>query len=479
MIAHLESLRTELATLSASAAHYRLLIEEVEQRQATVQATLDAVIFPILTLPPEVTTEIFLHCAVATLASRHDLGPPPKDILNLTGICRRWRNLALSIPRLWSTLNLDNLWHVAQEELAAVTDSWFSRAGALPLRLQWMGDVESETQESSETNAVLRRYAPRLQGLSLSVTSGRVCDLNDTLSFPLLQHLNLTTFGGASPSPAPPILAFRATPRLRHLHIYGISPPSLIGIRWELLESLVTSSVPPQKCLDVLRNAPSLLRYDFYGSYNNSYDADQGDVLHPRLTTLSLLGGDHEMMRYLTFPSLRELSLHLPHLDDGVFVQFLSRSRGELRNFEMTTNVVLSLSWFHHMMHLTILTLGELQVDSAQNLVRALNRHREHSFLPALETLTLKNWKSDQLDMQLVDTLASRSTAQEAKDDRPALTKLKSFKFLWTQRGRIVGTGLADMASLIRNFSASLRGLERQGMKLYIGTGDKNCLELF
>ncbi|KAJ7130982.1 hypothetical protein C8R46DRAFT_1327857 [Mycena filopes] len=419
MIAHLESLRTELTTLSASAAQYRLLIEEVEQRQATVQAALDAVVFPILTLPPEVTTEIFLHCAVPARAYRQQMGPPPKDILDLTTICWGWRNLALSIPRLWSTLKLNAPRHVAQEEMAAVAHSWFSRAGALPLGIQWMDDMERG--EAAEINAVLRRYAPGLQDLSLAVTSGRVCDLIGTLSFPLLRHLCLRTLGSTPPSP--PIMAFRATPQLRQMDLHEISPSSLIGIRWELLESLIMAG-DPHECLDVLRKAPSLLKCKFYDSESssNSHEADQDVILHPRLATLTLeLDNFHIVMRYLTLPSLHMLSLCCPSLNDGYFLQFLSRSRAELhlRSFELDSKTV-PVTGFQRMMHLTNLTLWELQVESRQNLVRALNRHHGQDFLPVLETLTLKDRLSDQLDMQLVDALASRSTAQEAKDDRPA-----------------------------------------------------------
>ncbi|KAJ7130986.1 hypothetical protein C8R46DRAFT_1235981 [Mycena filopes] len=463
-MAHVKNLRAELAALNASAAQYRILLEEVEQRTAAVQAALDAVIFPILTLPPEVTTEIFLHCAVATRASRHDLGPPPKDILNLTGICRRWRNLALSIPRLWSTLNLDNLWHVAQEDMAA------------PIR----GSVALEHCRCASNGWAT--WNPKHKNLSLSVTSGRVCDLNDTLSFPLLETLNLSHFAATIfLSTTPPILAFRATPRLRHLCIYGISPPSLVGIRWELLESVRTSLAPGDERLDIISQAPSLLKFEFYGQQHSYYEAEDV-ILHPRLTTLNLSNEwNHgiEMMQYLTLPGLRELSLGLPNLDDGDFIQFLTRSGGELRSFEFTMNMVLSLSWFLPMMHLSNLTLPRL-LGYKEDLLRALNRRHEHGFLPALEKLTLKDWMSGELDMPLVDALASRSTAQEATDQSPALTQLKSFKFIWTPiKLTMKESALVQMTPLIHENRVALQALERQGLEVYIGTEDKNYFKLF
>ncbi|KAJ7167736.1 hypothetical protein C8R46DRAFT_1350690 [Mycena filopes] len=373
-IAHLESLRTELAALKVSVAQYRLLLLEAEERKATVQAALDAVIVPILTsLPPEITAEIFLHYAVAVHGDRHDPRSSSKDNLNLTMICRGLRQLALSIPRLWATLSVYTPWNAPLREMTAVADAWFSRAGVLPLRLEWTG----KQRKSSEINVVLQRHAPRLQDLSLSVTLCRFCDLDSTLSFPLLQSLDLTDFARA-PSPAP-TLTFRATPRLRYLSLRAISPSSLIGIRWERLESWITAPLHPQECLDVLRKASSLLKYEFSGAYHDSYDPNQNAILLPRLTTLILFGVS-PVMRYLTLPGLRNLSLQLHRLDDEDLIPFLSRSGGELRSFKVRfrghdSDVGLSLAWFYHMMHLINLTLWELQVDpaSGRNLVLALN----------------------------------------------------------------------------------------------------------
>ncbi|KAJ7167731.1 hypothetical protein C8R46DRAFT_255959 [Mycena filopes] len=450
--------------------------EEVEQRKAAVQAALDAVIFPILTLPPEITVEIFLHYAVAVHAHRLDPRPPPKDILNLTMICRGWRDLALSIPGLWSILDARIMRRVpAQGEMAAVADSWFSRAGALPLCLRWMGDP-------AELDAVLHQHAPRLQDLSLTMAVSHVCDLVDTLSFPLLQTLNLSDFAAnILPSTTPPILAFRATPRLRHLYVYGISPPSLVGIQWELLESLRMSFVPGHQCLDIISQAPSLLKFEFYGQQLSHYEAED-IILHLRLTTLNLFnewGHGNEMLQYLTLPGLRDLRLSLPNFDDGDFIQFLTRSGGELRSFEFTTNMVFSLSWFLPMMHLSNLTLPHL-LEYKEDLLRALNRRHEHGFLPALEKLTLKDWMSGELDVPLVDALASRSTAQEATDQSPALTQLKSFKFIWTpMKLTMKESALVQMTPLIHENCVALQALERQGMEVYIGTEDKNYFKLF
>ncbi|KAJ7784080.1 hypothetical protein B0H16DRAFT_1491296 [Mycena metata] len=173
MISHQEKLRNELAGLKVSIAHYRSLLQEAEEREATIQAALDAYIFPVLTLPPEITTEIFLHYAFAVY-EEDEREPllPCRDILILTMVCRAWRHLALSAHGLWSTIDLGNFppSHKARREMEDIVDVWFSRAGAIPLSLHgWMGPIKKKT--SRGINTILQRHAPRLRDLHISSTS--------------------------------------------------------------------------------------------------------------------------------------------------------------------------------------------------------------------------------------------------------------------------------------------------------------------
>ncbi|KAJ7044900.1 hypothetical protein C8F04DRAFT_1069952 [Mycena alexandri] len=355
-----------------------------------------------------------------------------------------------------------------------IVDTWFSRAGALPLSFTWSGLVE---KEEAEINSILRPLASQLIDLRIRFSSAsRVSDLIDNVSFPLLQTLDLTGGSGIAPSPAAlPIFTFRESPRLRYLVLHGISPASLIGVRWERLERLSVTNV--QECLDVLSRCTSLLMYEPYGSSQNSYHADQQTISHPQVTNLVLASNNHEMLRYLALPALRDLTLCVQRLGDEDMLSFLSRSRGELRSFTVyyvgQGPLVLALPWFQYMMYLTILSLSELAAQSRTNFVRALNRQHDPGFLPALETLMLTDWKSDQLDTQAVDALHSRTASQEAERGKTALTQLKSFVFLWMPEGPYTADS-AGMKSLIRDHRVVLRDLEMRGMEVYVGTESKN-----
>ncbi|KAJ6543942.1 hypothetical protein B0H19DRAFT_1169064, partial [Mycena capillaripes] len=90
---YLENLRQELAELEISITRQRALLEELEERKSTIQAELDAFIFPIFlqyAFDEDHDEELFPCLAVHLLLS----------------VCRAWRTLALSVPALWATLDL-------------------------------------------------------------------------------------------------------------------------------------------------------------------------------------------------------------------------------------------------------------------------------------------------------------------------------------------------------------------------------------
>ncbi|KAJ7277518.1 hypothetical protein C8J57DRAFT_1009056, partial [Mycena rebaudengoi] len=92
----LDGLRDELAEVDSSIAHHQICLQELEARKATVQEQLAAYAYPILTLPLEIGSEIFLQCLPDMVYPIPSQAP-----LSLLGICRAWNTLALSTPALW------------------------------------------------------------------------------------------------------------------------------------------------------------------------------------------------------------------------------------------------------------------------------------------------------------------------------------------------------------------------------------------
>ncbi|KAJ7279589.1 hypothetical protein C8J57DRAFT_1570431 [Mycena rebaudengoi] len=75
------------------------------ERQELFETHLAPYTYPILTLPSEITSEIFLHF-IPVYPER----PDPRRIespTRLGQICRSWREIAFSTPRLWRAIKLD------------------------------------------------------------------------------------------------------------------------------------------------------------------------------------------------------------------------------------------------------------------------------------------------------------------------------------------------------------------------------------
>ncbi|KAF8175470.1 hypothetical protein K438DRAFT_1608588, partial [Mycena galopus ATCC 62051] len=57
---------------------------------------LDSIVYPVLSLPPEITSHIFIQ------SLPEDTRPSPRSApLLLVQICRSWRVIAIATPDLW------------------------------------------------------------------------------------------------------------------------------------------------------------------------------------------------------------------------------------------------------------------------------------------------------------------------------------------------------------------------------------------
>ncbi|KAJ6482722.1 hypothetical protein C8R45DRAFT_762502, partial [Mycena sanguinolenta] len=77
---------------------YKKKVASLEKKQAKLEANLSRVIYPVLTLPFDITSYIFVHC----LPAHGRVTPSPfRAPLLLTQVCRYWREVALTTCRLW------------------------------------------------------------------------------------------------------------------------------------------------------------------------------------------------------------------------------------------------------------------------------------------------------------------------------------------------------------------------------------------
>ncbi|KAJ7235695.1 hypothetical protein C8J57DRAFT_960662, partial [Mycena rebaudengoi] len=101
-------------------------------------------VYPVLTLPFEITSAIFLDCLPRSSYSGADSDNPMRlypsqdeaPVL-LTRICRDWRTIAISTPNLWTHLQIeldsdDGPGHI-NSTWVSLADIWLCRSQNQPL----------------------------------------------------------------------------------------------------------------------------------------------------------------------------------------------------------------------------------------------------------------------------------------------------------------------------------------------------------
>ncbi|KAJ7877814.1 hypothetical protein B0H13DRAFT_2546096 [Mycena leptocephala] len=259
------------------------------QRPELALEQLDSMVHPVLTIPPELTAEIF--------------GAP----LLLASICREWRFLALSTCALWTTIR-----HVSRKTKnpKKLVESWLSRAGDLPLDLSM--DARG-LKSAPEILAILAQRSSRWQNLKL-IWSQTLPFPNESLrgrlsSLKTLHFEAVDWFSGYID-----VTAFLEAPLLREASLGGLSLVQ-IPLPWSQLTGLDLFSTGKtcEKCCDILVQTTKLEELHVWPAFHSFVVSH---CILPCLKNFALLGhrslserGNSALLRYLTVPALKHLVL--------------------------------------------------------------------------------------------------------------------------------------------------------------------------
>ncbi|KAF5324059.1 hypothetical protein D9611_008344 [Ephemerocybe angulata] len=139
---YLETLRIGLSRLEDQARIVREATEgdigpdlELEELKLFIAAHC-ALLSPARRLPDDILREVFLNC----LPPNHNATFSPADSpVLLTHVSNRWRDVAFSTPRLWSTLHiplLSRLLDYSSNRMSTIKE-WMARSGSVPLSLSF------------------------------------------------------------------------------------------------------------------------------------------------------------------------------------------------------------------------------------------------------------------------------------------------------------------------------------------------------
>ncbi|KAK7062026.1 hypothetical protein R3P38DRAFT_2832947 [Favolaschia claudopus] len=459
-------LRARLAALDTQILQQRRALDELEQSRSDVERELFATAtYDVLTLPVEITTEIFLVChatgpSLLLPHGKHHGTPAP---LVLSAVCRGWRTIAHATPALWDSFRVDFQKFTSNTEAADILiDSWLARAQPHPLSLE-LQCLEVQGSFAS-VKALTHRWSQQIRSLTLVILAD-VHELGfDLAAFPILESVMLCC--ATSISPSIPVGVFQNAPLLHDIQLGWSLYPRQFQFDWEWKR--LTKFSGKLDSMELFALAPALV--ELTCTFLPALDASLVVTQHLTLESLTVADDDGDesldVLQYLTLPALRRLDIFDSKDNHDSLRLFLARSSPPLISIIVEMNEVCLDQWRKSLL-IVASTLERVELhgvhdsDAHQSLTDDFIRPLSDKCL-TIQSLTLKSAGECNADilMRLLYALSNRA--------------LKSFTFLWDLPPLLEQTAYEN--EILDTLSGHLCRLSRAGMDIYFGTEDKNYI---
>ncbi|KAJ7185217.1 hypothetical protein C8R46DRAFT_1185029 [Mycena filopes] len=382
---NLHDLRRRLSSLDA-------MIAVLSAEREKLQAESDAVVYPILSLPTEITTEIFLHSCGSGLPLQPD---PSKGPLLLAQICHQWREITIHTPEIWRSLHFTDFSSVELFKL------WLDRSGNAPLNLT-LHSWQSAQAEPLIAASILHAHHWQDVNFGLPLSSYPTLDLANT-SLPLLRSISLDILHRSGDDEAVTSeVALVNAPLVREAHIQTL-PHVKVDLLWFQITTLKLYSMDLTECVSMLRGCPDLVNLTVVTTAETAASAPL--VLHS-LETLECTPG---ILEHLTLPCLHRLGI-TQSVQPPVLNNLIRRSACPLRTLSLSCRdmpaetVIACLSAVpSSVTDLEVVALAPAQLLSALT---------PPDLLPNLKTLRFRGARPSSADYQdLIDALHVRLQA--------------------------------------------------------------------
>ncbi|KAJ6536757.1 hypothetical protein DFH09DRAFT_1178675, partial [Mycena vulgaris] len=362
-----------VAELEAQIVEQKLILDGLERKRRVTERELYATTYPVLTLPVEITTNIFIRCQCLpdpplfpcpfdedSTSMGHELRTMAPLIL--LEVCRVWRDIALDTPALWSTLNI---------RLNAFPNSVASEPG------QWSNLACTE----DHICAIVQRYSQRMSAPA---------------TFPLL-HSTILWCAEGPDAVATGFNVFANAPRLRTLvmdsETTATLPLDIFTPPW----SQLTKFNGIIKNLDLFALASNLTEAECFLTEHPEVSLT-AVITHSQLQSIAIYGFSWHhpaavFLQHLTLPALRSLNISVWESDNEnppslVFESFLQQSRPPLTSLSFNVTEFTFHNWAKCLACVAD-TLKNLEIRSLPNEV-LLNIFRSLD-LPNLRTISLSS----------------------------------------------------------------------------------------
>ncbi|KAF7295779.1 F-box domain-containing protein [Mycena chlorophos] len=322
------SLRLSIAQADADIDSLKTQLSQRLADKGDLEAKLAAVVYPVLTLPAELTAEIML-CTAAVSQSRFPV--------IVASVCAQWRRIALATPRLWTRFS--QAWPETNfADSFGALERWVQRSGTLPLDIT----LDLPLRESYKFWTLLIANIARWHRIDVSYPFAFL-DLRYKHSWSAMAIApSLSLAFDDNPSGLPELGHVDASvvPKWRSVFIGAM--PTLTRQRSldpTLLQSfrhvtmLALEQIPDSLFVSILQHTPELEYLRINGESDADDNAPVVPMAFPGVRTLNCSG--HTYLRYLTLPGLIHLVLdgHWHDLPSSAELErFFRRSRCTLHD---------------------------------------------------------------------------------------------------------------------------------------------------
>ncbi|KAJ7822054.1 hypothetical protein B0H13DRAFT_2127755 [Mycena leptocephala] len=297
--------RGRIADIGVQILELERSIRSLQNEKAVLQDRLDAYVYPVLTLPAEIVSEIFAHCVPV-----YPKCPPVTGLLSptkLAQICRIWREIAFSTMTLWRAVGVYEP-IARQSNLGAefhALETSLTRCGSFPLSIE----MEFGDPKQQGLPAFYRIIAAhRVEHLKLFGPLGSL----RYIERPLLSLHSLTigfSVGRDGVGDAPS--TFLAAPLLRKVAFQIYHDVFHYILPWTQLTVLIVGFIAPHECALLLNLATSLVHCGLTLSSSHALSlAPVVPLLHLQILVLQSYQEYYDgrgLLNTLTLPALRSL----------------------------------------------------------------------------------------------------------------------------------------------------------------------------
>jgi hypothetical protein len=316
---------------------------------------------PVLELPYELTSKIFVHCLPVHRRVRPQRQRAP---LLLAQICSHWRAVALTTPELWSSIYLEFVGNNYEglstmfdpdvepdvDHTCDLVELWLARAAGYPLSITlicrrrnfWLPDVRLPPDILS----VIAAHSAHWRRIELQISTQDLDDFNEIPGpFPVLRSfaVQLTNSGMLS---LPRVIAIGSSPNLSAFRLStDFSPPFFYFPLENVPASLTALQLSPSNgaskldsFVQLCTHFPGLLHLETYGMPLSYIPGQMGTppilsgppTLFPHLRSL-LLHGSTTFLDFIHTPSLEHLGIKVSiDVNPPAIAAFFTRSASNL-----------------------------------------------------------------------------------------------------------------------------------------------------